>query len=137
MVPVMKNWTVSELSPLVLAYLGDAVWELYARNHVLTKGIRRPSELHRAATAYVSAAAQAKLAAELWESLNDEEQAIMRRGRNAKSGHVRRNADVLDYRHSTGFEALIGYLYGNGSHERLEQVCQMALERVDKWKGQE
>lgn len=134
MVPGMTEWKASDLSPLALAYVGDAVWELYARNHVLARGIRRPKELHRAATHYVSAAAQARLTAEMWETLTEEEQAMIRRGRNAKSGHVRKNADVLDYRHSTGFEALIGYLYGSGKIERLEQVCHLALERVDTWK---
>ncbi|QSO50570.1 ribonuclease III [Alicyclobacillus curvatus] len=133
----LKDWNVSELSPLALAYVGDAVWEVYARNHVLRQGIRRPKELHRAATKYVSAIAQARLAAELWDSLTDEEQAVLRRGRNAKSGHVRKNADVLDYRHSTGFEAVIGYLYGSGNKERLEQLCRLALERADEWKKEQ
>ena len=133
----MNDWNVSELSPLALAYVGDAVWEVYARNHVLKRGIRRPNELHRAATKYVSAVAQARLASELWDSLTDEERLILRRGRNAKSGHVRKNADVLDYRHSTGFEAVIGYLYGSGNTERLEQVCCLALERVDDWKKEQ
>lgn len=133
MVSAVNGWNVSDLSPLALAYVGDAVWELYARNHVLRRGIRRPKELHKAATRYVSAVAQARLAAEMWADLSEEEQAVLRRGRNAKSGHVRKNADVLDYRHSTGFEALIGYLYGRSEQERLDEVCRLALERVDNW----
>lgn len=135
MVSAMMDWKTSEVSSLALAYIGDAVWELFARNHVLKSGIRRPKELHTATTRYVSARAQARLAAELWDELCEEEQAVLKKGRNAKPGHVRKNADVLDYRHSTGFEAVIGYLYGSGKLERLEEVCQMACAKVDEWKG--
>jgi ribonuclease III family protein len=131
----VTGWKPKELSPLALAFIGDAVWEVYARNHVLCLGARKPNQLHRMTTEYVRAGAQARLADELMASLTSEEQDILRRGRNAKSGHVRKNADVLEYRHSTGFEALIGYLYGNGQTERLDSLCAKALAWIDCEEG--
>ncbi|RIV24513.1 ribonuclease III [Alicyclobacillaceae bacterium I2511] len=128
----MRTWTATTLSPLELAFIGDAVWEVYARNHVLGLGLRKPAVLHKRATAYVSATAQAYLVQALWDGLTVEEQDRVRKGRNAKSGHVRKNADVLDYRHSTGFEALIGYLYGTGQQQRLRDLCQRALVAIDE-----
>jgi ribonuclease-3 family protein len=125
------TWKASELSPLALAFIGDAVWEVYVRNHVLGLGVRRPNQLHQQTTKYVKAGAQAWLADVLLPELTPEEQEILRRGRNAKSGHVRKNADVLEYRHSTGFEAVIGYLYGTHQHERLDVLCQKALSCID------
>ncbi|MCL6454743.1 MAG: ribonuclease III [Alicyclobacillus sp.] len=133
----MNGWQVAEVSPLALAYIGDAVWEVYARNRVLQRGIRRPAELHRAATGYVSARVQARLADALWDHLLDEERQILRRGRNAKSAHTRKSADVLDYRHSTGFEALLGYLYGQANLERLETICALAAGYVEHWQASE
>lgn len=133
----MMSWSTTVLSPLELAFIGDAVWEVYVRNHVLELGIRKPAVLHRRATAYVSATAQAHLVQALWEELTVEEQDMVRKGRNAKSGHVRKNADVLDYRHSTGFEALIGYLYGTENKERLQVLCRRALAVIDqKWEDE-
>jgi ribonuclease III family protein len=131
----VTDWKPEELSPLALAFIGDAVWEVYARNHVLASGVRKPNQLHRMTTQYVRAGAQARLVDELTPSLLPEEQDIVRRGRNAKSAHVRKNADVLEYRHSTGFEALIGYLYGSGQTGRLEQLCAQAFSVIDGREG--
>jgi len=116
-----------ELSPIGLAFIGDAIWEVYARNYVIMHGVRRPHEMHEATKGFVRATSQAKLASWLEDKLNDDEKDFLRRGRNAKSAHVRKNADVLEYRHSTGFEALIGYLYCSGHAERLQEISQMAL----------
>lgn len=135
MVSEMTEWRADALSSLALAYIGDAVWEVYVRNHVLEQGIRRPKDLHRASTKYVKAHAQATLASMLWDDLTEEEQDVLRRGRNAKSGTVRKNADILDYRHSTGFEALIGYLYGQGNQTRLDELCKAALAKIDQMEG--
>jgi ribonuclease-3 family protein len=132
---VKANFPWRELSPLALAFLGDAVWELFARSHVLARGIRRPDDLHKATTTYVRASAQARLADALWPELTEAEQAVLRKGRNAKAGHVRKSADVLSYRHSTGFESLIGYLYGSGQNERLQMLCERALRLVDEWEA--
>lgn len=118
---------------LAFAFIGDAVWELRVREHVLRKGIRRPNELHRAATRYVRARSQAYLADVLGPLLSEDERGFLRRGRNAKPGHARKSADVLDYRHSTGFETLIGYLYTSGQRDRLDELCKRALAAVDNW----
>lgn len=135
MASYVTDWKPNELSPLALAFIGDAVWELYARDHVLASGVRKPHQLHRMTTQYVRAGAQARLVDELAAFLSPEELDIVRRGRNAKSAHVRKNADVLEYRHSTGFEALIGYLYGSGQTSRLEQLCAQAFSVIDGREG--
>ncbi|MCL6593311.1 MAG: ribonuclease III [Alicyclobacillus sp.] len=130
------DWS-REAPVLALAYIGDAVWELVVREHVLARGIRRPGELHKAAQAYVRATTQARLTDALQPVLTPAEQEWVRRGRNAKPGHERRRTDVLVYRHSTGFETLLGYLYGSGQTERLQQVCRAALAWVDSEEGRE
>lgn len=133
-----QTWRVEEMSPLGLAFIGDAVWETYARNHCLHMGVRKPGDLHRRCTRYVSARAQADALTAIQDVLSDFELDIVRRGRNTKSSHVRRNVDVIVYRLSTGFEALIGYLYGSGNIERLEVLAEKSLsyldERVDEEK---
>jgi len=109
-----------QLSPLVLAYVGDAVFELYVRTHLVSRG-SRVQDLHKAAVHFVQAKAQAEII-HAWEPfLSEEEKAIVRRGRNARSA-LPRNASVSDYRYSTGFEALLGYLYLSGQNDRLQEL---------------
>lgn len=124
-------WRVAELSPLGLAFIGDAIWEVYARNHCLSQGVRKPNDLHRRCTMYVSAKAQAEALRGIGDYLTEDEQAVVRRGRNTKSAHVRRNVDVMIYRYSTAFEALVGYLHGRGEIERLEELIVRALGYLD------
>lgn len=126
-----REWSVADLSPLALAFIGDAVWELRARLHCLDRGVRKPGELHKACTRYVSSKAQARLAEALMPLLTPDEQAWVRRGRNAKSGHIRKNVDVLVYRHATGFETLIGYLSESGQQDRLDQIVRHAFACID------
>lgn len=125
------NWRVEEVSPLALAFLGDAVWEIYARNHCLNLGIHRPRDLQRQATRYVSAVAQAEALRLLEPVLTADEQDVIRRGRNQKSSHTRRNVDVVLYRLATGFEALVGYLYATGKRDRLDELAAFALAALD------
>lgn len=115
------------LSPIVLAYVGDAVFEVYVRQRLVAGSSRKPHELHRAATGYVSAAAQAELLRRWTPLLTEEEAEVVRRGRNAKSGQPPRNADPGDYRHATALECLVGYLYYKGDRARLEQLIEMAF----------
>ena len=115
------------LNPLVLAYIGDAVYEVYIRQYVISGTNHRPNYLHKAATGYVSAKAQSKLLEKLMPILTEEEVDIVKRGRNAKSGTTAKNADVLEYRHSTAFECLIGYLYYQQCFERLKEILDFAL----------
>jgi ribonuclease-3 family protein len=115
------------LNPIVLAYVGDAVYEMYIRQYLVSQVNHRPNHLHKQATTYVSAKSQAK-ALKVWiPELTDEELDIVKRGRNAKSGSSAKNADILEYRHSTAFECLIGYLYYKERYERLEQLMNIAI----------
>ncbi|SIS71991.1 Mini-ribonuclease 3 [Alicyclobacillus vulcanalis] len=125
------NWRVDEVSPLALAFLGDAVWEVYARNHCLNLGIHRPRDLQRQVTRYVSAVAQAEALRLIEPSLTDAERDVIRRGRNQKSSHTRRNVDVVVYRLATGFEALVGHLYASGERTRLDEIAAEALAALD------
>jgi ribonuclease-3 family protein len=119
------------LSPIVLAYAGDAVFELYIRQRLIAGTNRKPHELHRAATGYVSAAAQARLLQVWMPLLDDEEADIVRRGRNSKSGQPPKNADPADYRHATALESLVGYLYYKGRKDRLEQLIDLAFSKTE------
>jgi ribonuclease-3 family protein len=120
-----------QLSPIVLAYIGDAVFDVYVRQRLIASASRKPHELHRAATSYVSAAAQARLYRRMEPELTPEEADIARRGRNAKSGQPPRNADPGEYRHATGLECLVGYLYYRGERERLERLIDAAFDTFD------
>lgn len=124
------------LNPLVLAYVGDAVFEMFVRQYVVSQANHRPHHLHRSSVRFVSAKAQSR-ALETWmPELSEEELEIVRRGRNAKSGSVPKNADVLEYRHSTAFECLIGYLYYMQRWERLRELIELIFdERQDKDQG--
>ncbi|MCM3125728.1 MULTISPECIES: Mini-ribonuclease 3 [unclassified Mesobacillus] len=119
-----KRVDEKQLNSLALAYMGDAVYELYVRHHLLHSGKVRPNQLHKEATAYVSAKSQAKYLHKLMEmdELSEDEMAIVRRGRNAKSGSVPKNTDVQTYRYSTAFEALIGSLHLAGNESRIEEL---------------
>ncbi|MDT3417636.1 ribonuclease-3 family protein [Brevibacillus aydinogluensis] len=119
------------LNPLVLAFLGDATYAHCVRYHLIAKGLVKPHQLHKAANRYVSARAQAAILHALLPSLSEEEQAVVRRGRNAKSGSCAKNADIIDYRHATAFEALIGYLYLCGREERVAELVQQAFAIVE------
>lgn len=126
-----------QLNSLALAYMGDAVFEIYVRRHLLQNGRVRPNNLHREATHYVSAKAQSQVIHQLLDSdqLTDEEVAVVKRGRNAKSGTVPKNTDVQTYRYSTAFESLLGYLYLSGKEERLEEIIVAAFRFVEDKKG--
>ncbi|WP_075980297.1 Mini-ribonuclease 3 [Bacillus massilinigeriensis] len=126
-----------QLNSLALAYMGDSVFEIYVRHHLLQLGQVRPHQLHKEATKYVSAKAQAAIIHYLLEEglLSEEEIAIVKRGRNAKSGSVPKNTDVQTYRYSTAFEALIGTLYLLGEEERLDQLISIAFHQVEKKGG--
>ena len=127
-----KNWKL--LNGLALAYMGDGIYEVYVRNHVMQKGLTKPNQLHATATKFVSAKAQARLMQQMLEQesfLNEEELEIYKRGRNSKSHTVAKNADVGTYRIATGFEALMGYLYLSGKQARLEEHINWCLQKVE------
>lgn len=120
----MRNW--QEMNPLTLAYLGDAVYELWARTHMLELGHEKVKELHKQAVSYVRASTQAQILRALLPDLNEVEQHVVLRGRNAKGGHPK-NVDVVTYRHATAFESLVGYWHLN----RLTERMQWAFNKVD------
>lgn len=114
--------TPERLSPLLLAYIGDAVYELKVREHLLDSGETHMDKLHTAAVAYVRAERQSELIAALEGWLTSEEQEVFRRGRNAKSGRQPPHASVGAYRRATGLEALIGWLHLQGRTDRLAHI---------------
>jgi ribonuclease-3 family protein len=123
---VVDKARLQEYSPVVLAYLGDAVFELMVRNHIVAQGSRKINVIHHEAVAMVKAESQAKIIQKILPCLEGEEQDIVRRGRNAKT-HIPKNADPGEYHLSTGFEALLGYLYLSGADERLEYLLNEVL----------
>ncbi len=125
------------MNPLVLAYIGDAVYEVFIRQYVISLPNHRPNHLHKTATQYVSAKAQAKLLEGLLPLLTEEELDMVKRGRNAKSGTTAKNAGILEYRHSTAFECLIGYLYYTQAFDRLKELLHHALASKQKNTNQE
>ncbi|USK70403.1 Mini-ribonuclease 3 [Peribacillus asahii] len=122
------------LNSLALAYMGDAVYETYIRYHLIQKGSVKPHLLHKKATAFVSAKAQNTIIHFFLEEnyLTEEEAAVVRRGRNAKSGTVPKNTDVQTYRYSTAFEALIGYLYLLKRQERMEEIIKRSIQFIEE-----
>lgn len=122
-----------QLNGIALAYLGDAAYEVYIRQHLLTKGISKPTKLQHIATHYVSAKAQAALIDLMKEDelLSDEEWSYFKRGRNANSHTHAKNTSVMTYRISTGFEAVMGYLKLAGKEERLAELAQWCIKQVE------
>ena len=121
------------MSPLVLAYLGDTVYESYIREHLIRQNInRKVNNLHKLAIQYSKANAQATIIHDLEDELTEEEMKIFKRGRNQKSHTAPKNADIIDYKYATGFEALIGYLYLSEDKERLEYIVKKGIEIIER-----
>ena len=116
------------LNPLQLALVGDAVYEVFIRNYILSNNTELSAhKIHRKAIGYVKAKSQSDVMHDIEGLLNEEELYIYKRGRNAKSATVPKNADVRDYRMATGFEALVGYLHLIGDYERLNYILSKAV----------
>lgn len=115
---------VNCINIITLAYLGDAVYEVYIREYLIKKNIAKVDDLQREAIKYVSAKSQCKILNHLLENniLTEEEIDIVKRGRNYKRTTHPKNTDIITYKMSTGFEALIGYLYFTNQKERLEEI---------------
>ncbi|MDE6389482.1 MAG: ribonuclease III [Lachnospiraceae bacterium] len=117
-------------SPLTLAYIGDAIYDLVIRTIVVERGNRSANNLHKKTVTYVNARVQAKMIDALEDELTEEEVSVYHRGRNAKSYTAAKNASVIEYRKATGLEALCGYLYLQGKQERMLYLIHEAIERV-------
>ncbi|HJA26770.1 MAG TPA: Mini-ribonuclease 3 [Candidatus Limosilactobacillus intestinigallinarum] len=129
----MENADYRQLNGIALAYLGDAVYEVFIRQHLLSTGLSKPTKLQHIATHYVSAKAQAALI-DLMKAdklLNETEWAYFKRGRNANSHTHAKHTAVLTYRISTGFEALMGYLQLSGQQERLNELAEWCIKQVE------
>ena len=113
--------------PLVLAYIGDTVYDLFVRTRIIARGNRHVTDMHKEAVGYVKAHAQALSAHALEKELTEEEMLIYKWGRNAKSNTSPKNADIIDYRTATGFETLIGYLYLKDETDRLTSLLELAF----------
>ncbi len=119
------------MAPLALALIGDTVYDLFVRTMLVDTLDLTPHKLHLAAAKYVCAAGQAAAFRRVEAALTEQERTIYKRGRNAHSGTVPKNASVADYHTASGFEALLGYLYLNGEDDRMTQLMELALTRQE------
>lgn len=130
----IKEFTKEEakqLNPLQLALIGDGVYEIFVRNHILANNIDLSAhKIHVEAIKFVKAKSQSLIMHEIESELTNEEEYIYKRGRNSKSATVPKNADVRDYRMATGFEALVGYLYLIGETERLQFIFEKSIDII-------
>ncbi|MWC28325.1 ribonuclease III [Paenibacillus sp. MMS18-CY102] len=125
------------MNPVVLAYAGDAVFELLVRQYLISKPNHKMHELHREATKRVSAKAQRISLEKLAPLLTEEEADVVRRGRNAKSGAPPKNADLADYRQATALETLFGYLYYERRGDRLRELLAVILDEQGPLRSEE
>lgn len=127
-----KKQDIRGYSPLTLAYIGDAVYDLIIRTVVVEQANRPANALHHITVKYVSAGAQARIAEALLDRLTEEEQAVYRRGKNSKPHTTAKNASVADYMKATGFEAVIGYLYLTDNMERILELVREGILITDR-----
>ncbi len=124
----MKNETeVNLMSPLVWAYVGDSVYEIFIRTHLVETTKLKPHKLHIETIKYVKAKAQAEMLEKLQDILTDKEKDIVRRTRNTENHHLPKNANPTDYMYATAFEGLIGYLYLSGQNDRLKEILSKCI----------
>ncbi len=126
----LKEVDIRTYSPLTLAYIGDAVYDLIIRTVVVERGNTSANKLHKQTIEYVKAPAQARLIEAIQEDLTEEEAGIYRRGRNAKPYTMAKNATTNEYKKATGLEALVGYLYLTDRVERILELLQIGLHKV-------
>ena len=126
----LEKIDIANYSPLALAYIGDAVYELMIRTHVVSHGSMQVNKMHKKTANLVKADAQARFYLLLEEELTDAEKAAYRRGRNAKSFTMPKHATMKDYRMATGFEALMGYLYLTEQFDRMAELLGKGLEQM-------
>ena len=120
--PGLSSTELNQMSPLVMAYVGDAVFELAIRSRKTTGRPRKIGEIHQEVVNLVKAEKQAQILRDIEGCLTEEELVVVKRGRNAKSHSIPRHAATSDYRWSTGFEALFGYLFLKGDEKRLQEI---------------
>ena len=126
----ITNKDIRSFSPLTLAYIGDAVYEIVIRTIIVEKGNAPVNKLHHKASSLVKAVAQKEAMEKILPLLTKEEEAVYKRGRNAKSYTSAKNTSVIDYRIATGFEALMGFLYLMGRNERMLELVKNAVNNL-------
>ena len=126
----LEEMETNGYSPLVLAYIGDSVYDLVIKSIVINKGNRQVQKLHKDTSELVCASTQSLMMRGIQEHLTEVEHGIYRRGRNSKTVTPAKNQSITDYRRGTGFEALIGYLYLNKEYERLVELIKMGLDSL-------
>lgn len=127
----MREVDAGEYSPLTLAYIGDSIYDLVIKSLVINKGNKQVKNLHRETSSYVQAKTQSLMMRTMQEYLTEEEHAIYKRGRNAKSVSPAKNQSVTDYRRATGFEALMGYLYLKKEWKRMLDLIKIGLDSLE------
>lgn len=126
----LEDPDIRSYSPLALAYIGDGIYELYIRTILIKQGNCQASKLHKRASRLVKAAAQSEMMNVLEPLLTEEEEAVYKRGRNAKSYTTAKNATTGEYRRATGFEAVMGYLYLTRQYHRMIDLIKIGLEAL-------
>lgn len=128
----LEDTDIRTYSPLTLAYIGDAIYELVIRTILVEKGNTQVNKLNQRANRLVKASAQSEMIEKLKLHLTEEEMAVFKRGRNAKSYTMAKNATMSDYRRATGFEALMGYLYLTEQWERMLELIKLGMTEETK-----
>ena len=127
----LKEVDIREYSPLTLAYIGDSIYDLIIKSLVINEGNKQVQKLHRETSSMVQASAQSKMMRTIQEHLTEEEHAVFKRGRNAKSVSPAKNQSITDYRRATGFEALMGYLYLKKEWKRMLDLVKIGLDSLE------
>ena len=131
----MEEVDIREYSPLTLAYIGDCVYDLVIKSLVINAGNKQVNKLHQETSSLVQASTQSLMMRTMQEHLTEEEHAVYKRGRNAKSVSPAKNQSITDYRRATGFEALLGYLYLKKDYKRLLDLVKMGLDSLENNKA--
>ena len=130
----MEEVDIREYSPLTLAYIGDCIYDLVIKSLVINEGNKQVNKLHQETSKLVQASAQSLMMRTMQEHLTEEEHAVYKRGRNAKSVSPAKNQSITDYRRATGFEALLGHLYLKKDYKRLVELVKIGLDSLDNSK---
>ncbi len=128
---IYSQLEVNDMSPLIWAYIGDSVFEIYIRDKMIQKGIPSNAKLHKNTTMYVKASSQARIIEKLKSILTDEELDIVRRARNADSNTIPKNASIIEYKNATSLEGILGYLFLIGNYERLMYLLDYAYNNFE------
>lgn len=126
----LKEVNVDTYSPLVLAYIGDCIFDLVIKSMMISHGNKQVQKLHEETSQIVQASAQSAMMRAMQEHLDEAEHAVYKRGRNAKSVSSAKNQSITDYRRATGFEALLGYLYLKKEYKRLMDLVKIGLDSL-------